>query len=155
MFSRFYHLHGCDSLYNACSFTCIFRKPAALLQGIEMIKPLAFIIEHDQNLADIAATALELAGYKTEIISDGQSALKRLAATAPNVIVLTLHLPYLPAKVILHHIRNSVHLVQSRIIITTPDPLLTNRLHSPVDSSLTKPVSFIQLRDTSAGSFLS
>ncbi len=120
-----------------------------------MIKPLAFIIEHDQNLADIAATALELAGYKIEIFSDGQSALKRLAAAAPSVIVLDLGLPYLPAKVLLHHIRNSVHLVQSRIILTSPDPLLTNRLHRPADSNLTKPVSFIQLRDTSVGSFLS
>ena len=110
-------------------------------------KPLAFIIEDDQRHATIFAQALKMAEFETEIIQDGVVALERLAATAPALVVLDLHLPYVAGDDILRQIRADKRLANTRVILATADPQMAETLRDKSDLVLLKPISFNQLRD--------
>jgi len=112
-----------------------------------MSNPLALIIEDDQKLAVIFTQALRQAGYETETIYDGRTALERLAVITPVVIVLDLHLPQASGKDILRQIRQEARLVDTRVMLATADALMADTLRSEVELILLKPISFTQLRD--------
>ena len=97
-------------------------------------RPLALIIEDDQEQADIFAQALERAEFEAEIIYDGTAALERLAAVTPALVVLDLQLPY----------------VLGEDILATADPLRARLLREKSDLILIKPVSFFQLSELAA-----
>lgn len=112
-----------------------------------MTNPLALIVEDDKKLATIFAEALHAANFETEIIQDGSTALERLAEIVPKIILLDLHLPFVSGKDILHHIRADTRLTNTRVMLTTADPLMAETLRDVADLVLLKPISFSQLRD--------
>lgn len=108
-------------------------------------RPLALIIEdnEDQNL--VFTTALEQAGYYTESIQDGTKAQKRLAEVIPKIVVLDLHLPGIDGEKLLRQIRDDRRLTNTRVILATADALLASALQSQADFVFLKPISFSQL----------
>jgi len=108
-------------------------------------KPLALIIEdnEDQNL--IFTTALANAGYETISITDGAVAQQKIDETTANVIVLDLHLPGIHGETLLKQIRKSSQLSDVRVILATADGGLASILKSQADLVLLKPISFTQL----------
>lgn len=108
-------------------------------------KPLAIIIEdnEDQNL--VFTTALEQAGYYTESIQDGVQAQKRLTEIIPKVVVLDLHLPGVDGEKLLHQIRADRRLASTRVVLATADASLASTLQSQADYVFLKPISFSQL----------
>ncbi len=111
-----------------------------------MTKPYALIIEDSQDLADIFALALQGAKFETEIILDGQTALERLAEITPDLVLLDLHLPGVPGKKILRHIRADERLSETLVVVVTADAQLAQELDMQTDVTLLKPVSPSQLR---------
>jgi two-component system response regulator BaeR len=114
---------------------------------IETKKPLSFIIEDDEDLSAIFHEALSAAGFETEIIRNGRAAIDRLQATAPDVVVLDMHLPLVAGAEILKHIRSQKHLVRTNVIVTTADAIMGEQVREVADFVLIKPISFRQLRD--------
>jgi DNA-binding response OmpR family regulator len=112
-----------------------------------MTNPVALIIEDDLNLATIYAEALRMAEFETEIVHDGQTALARLTATTPTVVLLDLHLPYVSGQTILQQIRADERLAKTRVLLATADSLKAESLQGEADLVLLKPISFHQLRD--------
>ncbi len=112
-----------------------------------MTNPFALIIEDDPKLATIFAEALQMAEFETEIVQDGKTALARLAATTPAVVVLDLHLPHVPGQDILAQIRADGRLAKTRVMLATADALTAESLRGKADLVLLKPISFHQLRD--------
>jgi len=110
-------------------------------------KPLAFIIEDDQDQSTIFAGALQAAGYDCEVIRDGNVGIQRLDAEQPDVVVLDLHLPKVSGRAILDGIRANPRLKETRVIVATADPRLAEMLDEHADLMLIKPISFSQLRD--------
>jgi two-component system cell cycle response regulator DivK len=110
-------------------------------------KPLALVIEDDQNISTIFAEALRAAEFEVEIIQDGRKALKRLADIVPALLVLDLHLPHVSGKQILEQIRADSRLAGVRVMVATADPLLADTLREEADLVLVKPISFSQMRD--------
>lgn len=108
-------------------------------------RPLAIIIEdnEDQNL--VFTTAFEQAGYYTESIQDGTKAQKRLTEVIPKVVVLDLHLPGIDGEKLLNQIRSDKRLTGTRVILATADALLASVLQSQADFVFLKPISFSQL----------
>ena len=108
-------------------------------------KPLAIIVEdnEDQNL--VFTTALEQAGYYTESIKDGSKAQKRLTEVIPRIVVLDLHLPGIDGEKLLRQIRDDRRLTETRVILATADALLASALQSQADFVFLKPISFSQL----------
>lgn len=110
-------------------------------------KPLAFVIEDDEDLATIFAEALQAAGYRIEIIQDGDEALRQLRAVVPEIIILDLHLPQVSGAEIVSQIRADTRQADTRIIIASADAQMADSLHDNVDLVLLKPITFSQLRD--------
>lgn len=112
-----------------------------------MNKPLALIIEDDQDLSEIFSLSLRSGGFDTELIRDGQAALDRIAGEAPALVVLDLHLPHVEGAVILDKIRATEHFAKTAVIIASADAQSADNLRGKADLVLLKPVSVDQLRD--------
>jgi CheY-like chemotaxis protein len=108
-------------------------------------KPLALIIEdnEDQNL--IFTNALIQAGYQTESIQDGSTAMKRLSEVTPDMVILDLHIPGINGGLILREIRKDPRAQHAHVIIVSADAEFAASLQAQVDLVLLKPVSFTQL----------
>ena len=112
-----------------------------------MTHRLALIIEDEIDLAEIFSQALQVAGFTTEVIARGDTAMTRLDEIEPEVIVLDLHLPGADGSVILRHIRDDARLAEAKVIVASADAALAQSLDIDADLTLLKPVSFSQLRD--------
>jgi CheY-like chemotaxis protein len=113
---------------------------------------LALIIEDDEDLANIFATALRGVGFEVEHIADGRIAQERLkTGTAPFLVLLDMHLPHISGGDLLTNvIKRDERLSSAIIIITTADARMGEAYGDQVDFVLIKPISFIQLRDLTA-----
>ena len=112
-----------------------------------MTNPLALIIEDDEKLSTIFVQALKLAEFETEVVQDGNKALKRLIEIIPALVILDLHLPGVSGKDILRQIRGDNRLKETKIILASADATMAQDLEKEADLVLIKPISFIQLRD--------
>lgn len=114
------------------------------------IKHLALVIEDEIQLAGIYSRALDLAGYRTHAIFDGQEAIDHLHVTsdAPNLVILDLNLPLFPGKDILRYIRADARFSKTRVILATSDSAaVAGEVEAKSDIVLLKPISVSQLRD--------
>jgi DNA-binding response OmpR family regulator len=90
---------------------------------------------------------LQSAGYETEIVRSGDTALTWLRAATPALVILDLQLPRVPGTRILRHIRADPRLADIRVIVATAHPNIAASLQDRADWILIKPVNFGQLRD--------
>jgi CheY-like chemotaxis protein len=112
-----------------------------------MSSPLALIVEDDFDLSKIFAQALQSSGFETQVVRSGDLAMTWLSSTAPNVVVLDLHLPHIAGTDILRHIHSDPALADTRVIVVTADVRLAETLRDEADLVLLKPISFSQLSD--------
>jgi len=113
-------------------------------------KPLAFIIEDDEDLSIIFSEALNAAGFQTQMIRNGRLALEQLMENTPKVVILDMHLPGLSGLEILKYIRTEERLALTNVIVTTADAVMAEQVRDSADLALIKPITFGQLRDLSA-----
>jgi len=113
-------------------------------------KPLAFIIEDDEDLSIIFSEALTAAGFQTQMIRNGRLALEQLMENTPKVVILDMHLPGLSGLEILKYIRTEERLALTNVIVTTADAVMAEQVRDSADLALIKPITFGQLRDLSA-----
>ncbi|KAA3658283.1 MAG: DNA-binding response regulator [Chloroflexi bacterium] len=113
-----------------------------------MNNQFALIVEDNEDTAEIFEAAFIEAGFQTEVISDGQTAMYRLQKTVPNLLLLDLHLPSLSGDKILDNIIKDERLADMRVIVASADgQLATYQGMKNKDKLmiLQKPVSFDQL----------
>jgi diguanylate cyclase (GGDEF)-like protein len=110
-----------------------------------MSKPFAMIIEDDRDTVALFRHVLDFAGYKTEIILNGEKAMERLDITTPDIILLDLNLPGVSGTIILDKIHNEDRLKDIPVIVITGHSHMTIGLESETDLILLKPVSVDQL----------
>jgi len=114
-------------------------------------KPLALIIEDDEDLCEIFAQALQAANFAIETIRDGKTAFQRITEEPfPYTIILDLHLPQVDGSQILKQIKSNANTSGIRVVITTADTVSAELLRDEADFVLVKPISFAQLRDLAA-----
>lgn len=111
-----------------------------------MTKPVAFIVEDDPKLNNIAAITLE-SEFAIESFMDGDSAAQRLDQAVPDLVILDLHIPGIAGADLLSRIRTDERFVQTRVILTTADERQAETLTDAADIILLKPVSPGQLRE--------
>jgi two-component system cell cycle response regulator DivK len=107
----------------------------------------ALIVEDETDLAIIFSKALQEAGFETQIVRAGDTALMWLSSTTPQIVVLDLHLPRVSGEEVLQQIRADDRLEETKVIIATADPRLAETLQDKADLVLLKPIGFSQLRD--------
>ncbi|MBN1287427.1 MAG: response regulator [Anaerolineae bacterium] len=108
-------------------------------------QPFAMVIEDDKDLAAIFADTLKEAGFQAEVARDGRVAMERLAAVAPDVVVLDMNLPLVSGAEVLKYIRTDKRLANTRVIIATANPQIASMVQDQADLVLIKPVGFSQL----------
>jgi DNA-binding response OmpR family regulator len=111
-----------------------------------MKKPLALIIEDDQDIAKVFASVMDQADYDAEIIHAGDRALERLAEVVPDLVLLDLRLPVVSGKEILTQIHLDKRLSKTRTVIVTANPDMAQDLPESTPFVLLKPVDVNQLR---------
>jgi DNA-binding response OmpR family regulator len=107
--------------------------------------PLALIIEDNEAVAEIFQRAIEGAKFETELITDGRTALDRLATITPALIILDIHLPYVSGAEVLRSICNNTRLAKTQVILATADQVKAESLRDNADFILVKPFGFIKL----------
>jgi DNA-binding response OmpR family regulator len=107
-------------------------------------KLLALVIEDNVDQAEILAKSLQVAGFKTETINDGNAAVSRLGAVVPDLVVLDLHLPGVSGTGILLKIRADARLAHTRVIVVSVEPETAGFLQDEADLVLAKPIDFVQ-----------
>ncbi|OGO76135.1 MAG: hypothetical protein A3K45_07875 [Chloroflexi bacterium RIFOXYC12_FULL_59_14] len=112
-----------------------------------MNESLALIVEDDEDLNEVFRQALAAAGFATESVYDGRTALEFLEKIAPSIVILDLHLPFVSGETILKKIHSTPSLENVRVVITTADAAAAEFLRDQADLVLVKPISYIQLRD--------
>lgn len=113
-------------------------------------KPLALIVEDDEDLSIIFSEALNAAGFQTETVRNGQLALDRLHIITPEVVSLDMHLPGVSGLDILKYIRSEKRLAMTNVVVTTADAVMAEHVRETADFVLIKPITFGQLRDLTA-----
>ena len=108
-------------------------------------KPIALVIDDDEDQNIIFSAALERAGYTVEPAFNGKTAQKLLAELAPAIVILDLHLPDFNGDVILKQIRSNPKLKDVMVIVVTSDSSLAATLDPRPELVLIKPVGFAQL----------
>ena len=107
----------------------------------------ALIIEDDDELSIIFSHAFKAAKFDCEVLHSGETALERMEALRPALLLLDLHLPGMTGIDVLHAIQADGRFNSTRIIIASADPRMATLLEDEVDLILIKPVSFRQLRE--------
>ena len=108
-------------------------------------KLLALVVEDHPDQAFVFESALNKAGFETEVYNDGQLAHQRLAEVTPDVIVLDLHIPHISGEELLAQIRSDPRLAGMHVALATADARLAEKLERQAQMVLLKPVSFSQL----------
>ncbi|HUC20488.1 MAG TPA: response regulator [Candidatus Polarisedimenticolaceae bacterium] len=110
-------------------------------------KPIALVIEDNEDLNSIFTSALEKAGYIVQSVYDGAAAMEILSEIVPSIITLDLHMPGMSGDMVLKHIRNDVRLKGVRVIVATADARSADAMQFQPELVLLKPISFSQLSD--------
>jgi len=112
-----------------------------------MVKPTALIIEDDRDIVALFRHVLDLAGYQTEIVLDGQIALKHLTNSVPDIVLLDLNLPGASGGEILSAMNADDGLKKVPVIVITALPELVKTLKVRPNFVLIKPVNLEQLNE--------
>ena len=110
-------------------------------------KPLAYIVEDNEDTVVIFRSALELAEYDVEVALDGAIAQKKLTEIVPDLIVLDIHMPKVTGDILLHQIRADERLKDTRVFLATADANMASQLKDEAELVLLKPIGFSQLRE--------
>lgn len=115
----------------------------------EIARQQALVIEDEKDLAAIFSKALEVAGYQTGVIHNGQEAIDQLSKSdqPPALVLLDYHLPLVSGDEILNFIRGDRRFAKTRVIMATCDSAaMVDEIENSADLVLLKPISYVQLR---------
>ncbi|HJU51785.1 MAG TPA: response regulator transcription factor [Acidimicrobiia bacterium] len=104
------------------------------------------VVDDEDSLADMVATALRFAGYRVAVAAGGIDALKAVRTTAPDLVVLDVNLPDLDGFEVCRRLRRDGHEMPV-IFLTARDGLddLRSGFRQGGDDYLTKPFSLEEL----------
>jgi DNA-binding response OmpR family regulator len=116
---------------------------------MEMMKPLALIVEDDHMLADIFSRTLMDIDYETMIMPDGLAALRWLNHHVPDLLVLDMHLPHVSGEKVLKKIHKDARFEMMRIMVVTADAAMAAQLEGYITLTLIKPVDLVDMQKLS------
>ena len=112
-----------------------------------MVERLVLVIEDEEAIANILGQVMEEAGHEVEVIHSGDTALAKLSAVTPDLVILDLHLPGTPGTEILRQIRADPRLAETRVAVITGHRDLAYIVKDEADWVIRKPVTFGQVRE--------
>lgn len=113
-----------------------------------MSKELVFFVEDEANIQQLVKYNLELNGYAVEIFNDGESLLKQLKTTLPNLLILDLMLPGIDGIEICRQLKQNPKTKNLPVIMLTAKSEELDKvlgLELGADDYITKPFSVREL----------
>lgn len=110
-----------------------------------MEKPFALLVEDDRDIATLFRHVLDMAGYRTESVYDGNEAMERLSTLQPDVVLLDLQLPGMSGVDILKNMRADERMKTIPVVVITAYAYYANSLPVEPDLFLLKPVDIHDL----------
>jgi diguanylate cyclase (GGDEF)-like protein len=108
-------------------------------------KPFALIIEDERDILALFRQVMDLAGYRTEIVLDGNAAMDHLSKSSPDIVLLDLGLPGISGADILVRMHADERLKKIPVVVITAFPHLAETLPVPPQLVLIKPVNIEQM----------
>jgi CheY-like chemotaxis protein len=106
--------------------------------------PTVLLVEDDPDLLRFARTTLRLGGYRVRTATRGDEALRLVARTRPDLVVLDLRLPGVDGVQVLQALRADPALAATPVVVLTASAGPEDReraLAAGVAAYLLKPVS--------------
>lgn len=111
---------------------------------------LILIVEDKANSRELLRTVLEQQGYSVQEALDGEDALAKIRAQAPDLILMDLQIPRRDGYEVLREIRNTPALAGIPVVAVTANAMPGDRekvLAAGFTGYIAKPVALTQLRD--------
>jgi CheY-like chemotaxis protein len=108
---------------------------------------LALVIDDAEDWAAVYSKVLEIIGFETAVIGNGNTAVAELQKLTPVLVLLDLHLPGVSGRDILAFIREQPHLTNTKVILITADIVWAKDLREKADMVLIKPMGFQGMLD--------
>jgi DNA-binding response OmpR family regulator len=93
------------------------ERPASVSGHAKPIRIL--VVDDDPSICQLYRTALLLAGFQVEVAGDGLSALQKIDARRPHLIVLDLHLPRVDGLAVLAELRANTYTGDIPVVVVT------------------------------------
>ena len=110
--------------------------------------PRLLIVDDDKELAQMLREILELNDYAVEAVTDGETAMQRIAAAPPDLMILDVMLPRVTGYELCRRIRRDPQLYATPILILTglgDEPEVVHALEQGADDHIGKPFRFDNL----------
>jgi DNA-binding response OmpR family regulator len=108
--------------------------------------PLVAIVEDDAAIAEGIALNLKLQGYRTQVFGDGETAHRRIASDAPDLVLLDISLPRHSGLWVLERLREAGNQVPVVVLSARRDEFdKVAALQLGADDYVTKPFALAEL----------
>ena len=108
--------------------------------------PLVAIVEDDASIAEGIALNLKLQGYRTQVFGDGETAHRRIASDAPDLVLLDISLPKHNGLWVLERLRAAGNQVPVVVLSARRDEFdKVAALQLGADDYVTKPFALAEL----------
>lgn len=109
------------------------------------------IIEDEEDAAELFAEMMRVSGFHVLKISNSAPALATIASEKPDVVILDIMMPEISGLDILRQIRRDPELSHIPVVVVSAKSMpadIKNGMEAGAFSYLTKPVGFLDLRDS-------
>ncbi len=75
------------------------------------------VIDDEDYIADMLASALRLEGYAVDVAYNGRDGLERARVLNPSLLIIDIMMPYMSGTVLMEHLRKEDHLRDVPILL--------------------------------------
>ena len=111
-------------------------------------KPKVLIVDDDRDLLDMIGLFVEIEGYETELVVDGELALNAIQKDPPDLMILDLVMPGIGGFEVLSRLKKLMPSLNLPVVMVTAqeeNSLRVEALQSGVVDYIQKPVDFAVL----------
>lgn len=115
-----------------------------------MEQKTVFIIEDEEDAAELFAEMMRISGFRVLKTSKSAPAIEMMTADKPDIVLLDIMMPEVSGLDILRQMRRDPNLAGVPVIVVTAKGMpadIKNGMEAGASSYLTKPVGFQELKD--------
>lgn len=115
-----------------------------------MEKKTVFIIEDEEEAAELFAEMMRISGFRVLKTSKSAPAIEMMTADRPDVVLLDIMMPEVSGLDILRQMRRDPNLAGIPVIVVTAKGMpadIKNGMEAGASTYLTKPVGFQELKE--------
>lgn len=115
----------------------------------EPYKPLILIVDDHPDNIEVLKVRLEALGYRTATAADGETALRMVGKSPPDLILLDVMMPHMDGNEVARRIKANKSLPYIPIIMQTALDTTQSKvdgLESGADDYITKPINYAELQ---------